>query len=154
MNTVQDIYNLERFIEILSRIFAVPYQVIEANVSRYYKAYKEERGIDALNDWVEKGGDLSHVEIFSEHIDDLEAVFKMNHVPYVTMNTILGNDSPIATLVFRDKDKDIVEDIVKGYRSFLSENTRELDIYSFKALMENSEVAAASNLTIGEIYAF
>lgn len=154
MNTVQDIYNLERFIEILSRIFAVPYQVIEANVGRYYKAYKEERGIDALNDWVEKGGDLSHVEIFSEHIDDLEAVFKMNHVPYVTMNTILGNDSPIATLVFRDKDKDIVEDIVKGYRSFLSENTRELDIYSFKALMENSEVAAASNLTIGEIYAF
>ncbi len=154
MNTVQDEYNLERFIEILSRIFAVPYQVIEANVGRYYKAYKEERGIDALNDWVDKGGDLSHVEIFSEHIDDLEAVFKMNHVPYVTMNTILGNESPIATLVFRDKDKDIVEDIVKGYRSFLSENTRELDIYSFKALMENSEIAAASNLTIGEIYAF
>ena len=52
MNTVQDIYNLERLIEILARIFAVPYQIIESNVARYYQAYKEERGIDALNDWV------------------------------------------------------------------------------------------------------
>ena len=154
MNTVQDVYNLERFIEILARIFAVPYHLIESNIARYYQAYKEERGIDALNNWVDKGGDLGHVEIFSEHIDDLEAVFKVNHIPFVTMNTILGNESPICTVVFRDKDKDIVDDIILGYRAFLTENTRELDIYSFKALMENSEITTASNLSIGEIYAF
>ena len=154
MNTVQDVQNLERFIEILARIFAVPYQIIESSIARYYHKYKEEHGIDALNAWVSKGNDLAHVEIFSEHIEDLSAVFKINHVPYVTMNTILGNDSPIATLVFRDKDKDIVEDIIKGYRSFLSENTRELDIYSFKSLMEDSEITSAKNLSIGEIYAF
>lgn len=154
MNTVQDVQNLERFIAILARIFAVPYQIIETNIARYYKAYKEEKGIDALNDWVDKGGDLSHVEIFAEHVEDISAIFKMNHVPYVTLNTILGNDSPIATVVFRDKDKDLVDDMILGYRSYLSNKNLEVDIYSFKALMENSEIATASNLSIGEVYAF
>lgn len=154
MNTVQDVYNLERFVEILARIFAVPYEIIESSIARYYRAYKEEKGIDALSKWVNDGGDLSHVEIFSEHIEDIASVFKVNHIPYVIMNTMLGDNSPIATVVFRDKDKDIVEDIVLGYRSFISKKNKELDIYSFKSLMNESEIATASNLSMAEIYAF
>ncbi len=154
MNTAQDVHNLERFIEVLARIFAMPYEMIESSIARYYRAYKEERGIDALTDWVNKGKDLSHVEVFADNIDELAYVFKLNHVPYVVLNTVLGDESPIATIVFRDKDTKVVDDIIKGYRSFLSEKTRELDIHSFRSIMDEAEIATAKNLTVGEIYAF
>jgi hypothetical protein len=139
--------------------------VTEALITKYQRDYQEERGLRSIVGFLAHGGKAEQVTIGEEQADLFRKRLQEKHVTYY--ETIITRDDNTKQHMFMYKgvtvhngketptpDKLQVEQIKKMFELELSCNSKEMDVHSFKSLMNGAEVGIADNLSVEQLYAF
>ena len=132
---------------------------------KYKRDYQEDRGLRSILDFIGKGGKAEQITVNEEQADLFRKRLQDKHVTYY--ETVITRDDNTQQHLFMYKgtsmqkgkevptpDKLQVEKIKKMFEIELSCKSKEMDVHSFKDLMNGSEVGVADNLTLEQVYSF
>ena len=161
----EDFQRLYKMFQMLCNMLGFGKDVTEALITKYQRDYQEERGLRSIIDFIGYGGKAEQVTIGEEQAELFRKRLQEKHVTYY--ETIITRDDNSKQHMFMYKgvtvrngretptpDKLQVEQIKKMFELELSVNSKEMDVYTFKNLMNGAEVGIADNLSVEQIYAF
>lgn len=161
----EDMQRLQKMFQILCNLLGFGKDITEAMITKYQRDYQEERGLRSIIDFIGHGGKAEQVTVSEEQADLFRKRLQDKHVTYY--ETIITRDDNSKQHMFMYKgtmvqngretptpDKLQVEQIKKMFELELSVNSKEMDVHSFKNLMNGAEVGIADNLSVEQIYAF
>lgn len=161
----EDFQRLYKMFQMLCNMLGFGKDVTEALITKYQRDYQEERGLRSIIDFIGHGGKAEQVTIGEEQAELFRKRLQEKHVTYY--ETIITRDDNSKQHMFMYKgvtvrngretptpDKLQVEQIKKMFELELSVNSKEMDVHTFKNLMNGAEVGIADNLSVEQIYAF
>lgn len=161
----EDMQRLYKMFQMLCSMLGFGKDVTEALITKYQRDYQEERGLRSIIDFIGHGGKAEQVTIGEEQAELFRKRLQEKHVTYY--ETIITRDDNSKQHMFMYKgvtvrngretptpDKLQVEQIKKMFELELSVNSKEMDVHTFKNLMNGAEVGIADNLSVEQIYTF
>lgn len=161
----EDFQRLQKMFQILCNMLGFGKDITEALITKYQRDYQEERGLRSIIGFIAHGGKAEQVTVSEEQADLFRKRLQEKHVTYY--ETIITRDDNSKQHMFMYKgisvhngketptpDKLQVEQIKKMFELELSCNSKEMDVHSFKSLMNGAEVGIADNLSVEQVYAF
>lgn len=161
----EDFQRLQRLFQILCSTIGFGKDVTETLITKYQRDYQEERGLRSILDFISRGGKAEQITIGEEQADLFRKRLQEKHVTYY--ETVITRDDNSKQHMFMYKgvsvrngretptpDKLQVARIKKMFELELSCNSKEMDVHSFKSLVNGAEVGIADNLSVEQLYAF
>ena len=149
---------IEELLKLLSGLFGaagIPISATKALYEQIRTHYKEDPGVRSIERHLKDGGKLENIEVYGvNEYNRLKQLMEDSHVSYISTAAQVNDGSTKYIFFYKDIDKTRVNKMSQAIENEFSNNSKELDIYSFKNLMRGKEIASADNLSLDEVYAF